>query len=154
MAAVTSVPAVVLALRDLWQPIADANDVPLSVGVPPGGDVPDRYLAVAYGGDDRPGIVGRAVQPTMGNPGQQAAEEFSVWCTLTASSGDQDAAALMGQVAAWFALLGAALRANRQLSGAVIQPGYADLANYEWQLEQGGQITTVFFVVDVIQRWL
>ena len=148
---VSIVVPVVVALQDIVTAALPAGFA-VSVGQPPGGDVPAQYAAVAYGGDDRAGIVG------AGNPGrygnEESAEAFNVWCTISTASGDQLGAAQLGITNGLYIPVAAAIRANRQLNGAVPPPGLASLGTYEWTVDDGGQIATVFFQVEVVAPWL
>lgn len=145
----TSVPQVVAALKALWTPIV--RPVQCYVG-PPAGDVPDAYLAIAYGGDDRPGINGFRKPYEMGNYTDGRAEEFSVWCTASTATGDQDGLSRMDATNAILALAGDAIQADRHLGGVVPAPGFADVDSYEWTVEEDGTIATVFFTVKVLQE--
>lgn len=147
---VTSVPQVTAALVALWKPLV--APVRVSVG-PPVGDLPDKYLAVAYGGDDRPGVVGFGKPNIMANPKDARAEEFTLWCTASTASGDQSGQSRMDSTAALFALAADALGADGHLGGAVVAPGIAQLDTYEWVVEDEGTIATVFFAVKVLQEW-
>lgn len=129
-------------------------DVPVSVGMPPGGDVPQHYVAVAYAGSDRPGVSG-ADDPRPGdNTGVFSVEDFEVWCTVSTASGDQNAVAQMAKTDALYQAIRGALRGSPSLSGLLANGSVARLSSYEWFLEDGGQIATVFFSVRVIARWL
>lgn len=120
---------------------------------PPKGDLPDRYVAVMYAGDDRPGVQGFGRPNQMANYTDADAEEFLLWCTISAATGDQDAIATMALTNELFALCVAALKADRHCRETVVAPGFAALDNYEWQAERDGDIVTVFFAIKVRQEW-
>lgn len=116
------------------------------MGGPTGGDVPAKYAAVGYAGDDRAGVNGtRDRNPT----GVGYREQFSIWCAASTASGDQNAARQMQDTDAIFQTMSAALAADRNLGGLLAPPGHADLGSFEWTIEQGGEIATVFFEVVV-----
>lgn len=125
---------------------------PVSIGAPPGGDIPNRYAAVAYGGDDRAGIVGQGEPGGAGNPTERSAETFGVWCTISAASGDVDGAGILATVDGLFQPVATSLRVDRQLGGLIVPPGLAEMGPYEWTVDDGGQIATVFFQV-VCRLW-
>lgn len=144
----TSVAVVVPRLVELFTAALPTNFA-VSTGPPPGGDVPAEYLAVAYGGDGRPAVSGgRAVVGHGATP-----ETFGVWCSLSVASGDQDGAATMERADALFQVLLAVLATNRSLGGLITPPGYADLGQFEWVIEEGGDVCTVFFTVSCIVRF-
>lgn len=145
----TSVPEVVGALKTLWTPIV--RPVQTYVG-PPAGDIPDAYLAIAYGGDDRPGIVGFGKPYAQGNYTDARAEEILLWCTASTATGDQSGQSRMDATAAIFTLAVDAIQADRHLGGVVRAPGFADVDTFEWTIEEDGSIATVFFQVKVLQE--
>lgn len=142
------VPQVIPALRAAFAAVLPAGFA-TSTGPPPGGDVPADYLAVAYGGDGRPAVSGRRV--IVGHAATP--EEFGVWCTLSCAGGDQDGAALLAHADALFQSLLEVLATNRSLGGVIVPPGFADLGTFEWVIEEGGDVVTVFFSVNCIVRF-
>lgn len=145
----TSVPQVVAALSALWTPIV--KPVRTYVG-PPAGDIPDAYLAVAYGGDDRPGVVGFG-KAGMTNYRDSRSEEFGIWCTASTATGDQSGQSRMDATAALYTLAVDAIHNDRSLGGVVAPPGFADVDTFEWTIEEDGTIATVFFAIKVRQEW-
>jgi len=150
----STVPGVITALRTLFAAVLPAGFPALFIGPPPGGDVPDRYVCVAYGGDDRPGVIGTARRPEYGNTGDVGSEAYGVWCAVSTASGDQDAAAQMAVTDGYFQTCVAAVRANPKLGGVLQAMGSADLGPFEWSIEDGGNIATVFFQVVVDAGWV
>ena len=145
----TSVPQVVAALKTLWTPLVRPTQC--YVG-PPAGDIPDSYLSICYGGDDRPGIVGFGKPFEMGNYTDARAEEFSVWCTASTATGDQSGQSRMDATNVIFGLAVDAIQADRHLGGVVPAPGFADVDGYEWTVEEDGSIATIFFQIKVLQE--
>lgn len=145
----TSVPAIVAALKTLWTPLV--APVACYVG-PPAGDVPDSYLAIAYGGDDRPGVIGFGKPYMLGNYTEGRAEEFGVWCTASTATGDQSGQSRMDATATLFTKAVDAVNSNRTLAGAVPAPGLVDVDTFEWTIEEEGTIATVFFLIKVTQE--
>lgn len=145
----TTVPAVVLALKTLWTPLV--RPVQTYVG-PPAGDLPDAYLAIAYGGDDRPGIIGYGKPYEGGNYTDARAEEFGVWCTVSTATGDQSGQSRMDATAVIFTKAIDAIQGDRSLGGVVPAPGFADLDGFEWTVEEEGTVATVFFQIKVLQE--
>lgn len=147
----STVPGVVRALKTLWAPVAAPLKAKVSVG-PPTGDVPDKYLAIAYGGDDRPGIVGNGLPVPGMNPSDARGEEYTVWCTVSTATGDQDG---LKRMDATYAVYDAAMNAllnDPHLGGAVLAPGWVEAGELEWVIEDDGGIATVFFGVRVHQE--
>lgn len=145
----TSVPQVTQALKALWTPAV--KPVQVFVG-PPAGDIPDAYLAIAYGGDDRPGVVGFGKPYSMGNYTDARAEEFLLWCTVSTATGDQSGQSRMDATAGIFTLAVDAIQADRNIGGVVPAPGFVDVDAYEWTVEEDGTIATVFFQLKVYQE--
>lgn len=145
----TTIPDVVRALKALWVPLV--APVRVSVG-PPVGDLPDRYLAIAYGGDDRPGIIGVG-KPVPGmNYTDARGEEFVIWCTASTATGDQDGMKRMDATAAVLGVATNAVLLDPHLGTAVRAPGTADIGEIEWTVEDEGSVATVFFQVRVNQE--
>lgn len=144
----STVPAVLTALVALWTPIVPAG-VAICLGPTPGGDIPADYVTVGWADDGLPSVTGRGLPSDLGNSPQASAEEYGVWCAVSTSSGDELAAVRMARVDATFQTLVAAVRANRTLLGAILPPGLADVGSFQWQIEQGGQVVTVYFQVEV-----
>jgi hypothetical protein len=149
----STVPAVLTNLVTLFTANAPAG-VPVSLGSTPGGDIPADYVTVGWAGDDLPSVDGRSRPTELGNPGQVAAESYVVWCSVSTSSGDELAAARIARTDAIFQALVAALRGNRTLMGALTPPGMADVGSFQWTIEEGGQVATVYFQVDVDAGWV
>lgn len=145
----TTAPQVVAALSTLWTPLV--RPVQTFVG-PPAGDIPDSYLAICYGGDDRPGIIGFAKPYEGGNYTDARAEEFSVWCTASTATGDQSGQSRMDATNAILGKCVDAIQGDRSLGGVVPAPGFVDMDNFEWTIEEDGTIATVFFTVKVWQE--
>lgn len=145
----TTVPQITQALKALWTPAI--APVACYVG-PPAGDIPDAYLSIAYGGDDRPGIVGFGKPYSMGNYTDARAEEVLVWCTASTATGDQSGQSRMDATAALFTLAVDAIQADRHLGGVVPAPGFADVDTFEWTVEEDGSVATVFFQIKVLQE--
>jgi hypothetical protein len=149
---------VAYALRDLWTPIAAAADPQwtIYVGPPSGGEVPARYMAVAYGGGlpgaERPFAVGGRVPSELGNPGQVSAEKYAMWNACTSATGEEDAQLVFDATDAMFQQMAEAVSGNRKLGGVLGGPGVADIGLYEWQLGDGK--ATVFFQVLVDAGWV
>jgi hypothetical protein len=121
-------------------------DTDVFLGEPPGGDIPHQYASVAYAGAERAGVSGaRAVNPHS----EHWAEQFTVWCCVSTATGDQDAAAAITDTNALFLPWSEAIVADRTLGGLLTGGGYADLGSFEWFMESGGEIATVFFEVFV-----
>lgn len=130
------------------------SDVAVSIGEPPGGDAPMKYVAVAYGGADRPGIIGTD-QPDEGqNTGEFTNEDASIWCTISTASGDQNAAAQMQATQDIYELLAPVVLNDSKLGGLLQAESYARLGLFEWYPEEGGSVATLFFTVEVSARWL
>jgi hypothetical protein len=144
----STVPGVLSALVALWTPLLPAG-VAISLGPTPGGDIPADYVTVGWADDSMPGVTGTSRPTELGNLGQQAAEEYGVWCAVSTSSGDELAAARMARTDSVFQALVAAVRGNRTLSGVLLAPGMADLGTFQWQLESGGAVATVYFQIEV-----
>lgn len=150
----STVPAVLTQLQATFAaavaPLAAADSaVPCPIGPNPGSDIPADYVTVGWASDDLPSIVGGFRPTTLGNPGQVSSERYSVWCSVSTSSGDELGALRVARTDTLFQAMVAALRANRNLSGAILPPGMADVGNYQWTIEAGGQIATVAFEVVV-----
>jgi hypothetical protein len=144
----------VTALADVAR-LAVPAGVPVSIGPPTGHDIPTEYIAVAYGGDDRPGVQGSARSSDLANPGESGSELFGVWCTISTASGDERSDITGARASEIYGLIVSALRQpeNRTLNGVLVGGGYADVGTYEWLFENGGQIATVFFQVMIDVRW-
>ena len=157
----SSLPGVMDALVAMFTATVPA-DVPVSVGGPPGGDIPARYACIGWAGEDAPGVVGGnvtsqsdvAMPGPAGNFGQQSSETYAVWCAVSTSSGDEGGGAAVAATMAIYLPLVAAIRANRGMTGAIHPPGLADLGAWQLQLESGGRIATVFFEVAVTAPWV
>lgn len=157
---ITCVPQVVRALFDMFdaakpstvdgQPIY----VSTSIGPPPGGDIPTEFLAVAYGGNDRPGVMGVAIDAGNHNTGEYSAEDFDVWVTISTVSGDQDGDAQMLVTQTIFDACADALAANPKLSGVLKGESTAAVGTAEWVVEDGGSLCTLFFTVLCRARWV
>ncbi len=145
----TTVPQVVAALKTLWTPIV--RPVQCYVG-PPAGDIPDAYLSIAYGGDDRPGVIGFSKPYSMGNYTDARAEDILVWCTISTATGDQSGQSRMDATNTILGLAVDAIQADRHLGGVVQSPGFADIDTFEWTVEEDGTVATVFFQVKVLQE--
>jgi hypothetical protein len=145
----STVPAVLTALVTLWQPVVPTG-MTVYLGPIPGGDIPADYVTVAWADDALPSVQGRGLASELGNSPQVSAEEYGVWCAVSASGGDELAAVRMARVDSIFQALVAAVRANRTLSGAILPPGMADLGDLQWQIEAGGSIVTIYFQVSVV----
>ena len=145
----TSVPQVVGALKALWTPAV--KPVQVFVG-PPAGDIPDSYLSICYGGDDRPGIIGFGKPYEGGNYTDARAEEFALWCTASTATGDHDGQSRMDATNTIFSQAVDAIHDDRSLGGVVPAPGFADVDQFEWTIEEDGSIATVFFTVKVLQE--
>lgn len=149
----TSVPTVLPALHAMFRDVMPPRFA-VYLGDPPGGDIPDAYVAVAYGGDDRPGVVGAQSVGTQQNWTQVSAEEFMVWCTISRADGEQRADRNLAKVREYLDVCMDALRADRTVRGSITPPGVADLGTYEWSIEDGGGVCTVMFTVNVTARWV
>lgn len=123
------------------------------VGNPAGqGDLPNAYCAVAYGGDDRPGIVGgRDMRLGYGN--DTVGDKWSVWLTISKAGGDVDPVGLLSDVEDAFDEFDEALTLDRHLGTLLKADGRADVGQHEWTVEDAGNVATVFFQVDVQRRW-
>lgn len=143
----------ITALKAMMDATVGAAGVPTYVGNPAGqGDLPDAYGAVAYGGDDRPGIIGgRGRDLAYGN--DTIGDRWFVWCTISKASGDSNPAVLLDAVEDLLDLFDTALRADIHLGSLLKADGRADMATHEWTVEDAGNIVTVFFQIDVIRRW-
>jgi len=141
------------ALASIFAGVAPAG-CPVSVGPPPGGDVPASYIAVGYGGDNTPSVVGVNEQPDMGNWGAQAKERYGVWCVVSTSSGDELGAARLAATSTIYETLVTAVRANRTLNGAIRSPAVADVGPFTWTIEEGGMVATVAFQVLLDVPWV
>lgn len=121
---------------------------PLTIG-PPVGDIPSRYCAVGYGGDDRAAIVGQGEPATYGNG--MTSETFGVWSTLSAATGDNDATGQMLAVDGLFQPIVSEIRRDPSLRGLIARPGLAETGPYEWTVEPEttGTVVTVFYQVVV-----
>lgn len=139
--------ASITALRSIFVAALPAN-FPVSVGPPPGGDVPAEYAAVAYGGDERSDVVGAGQIPSLGNRTQQSQESFGIWCTIATAGGEQDGAAQLAVTDGYYQTVRAALRANPSL-GILPSGSNASVETFEWSIEEGGSVATVFFLVTV-----
>jgi len=137
-----------LKLRDILVATLPAN-FPVSVGEPPGGDIPSEYAAVAYAGQDRPDVMGASRIPDWGNRGQQTGEAFDVWCAISTAGGDQDGAAQLTITDGYFQTVAAAINADESLAGLIPAGGTATVGSYEWFVDEGGSVATVFFQVAV-----
>jgi len=144
---------IVAYLHTTWNDVLP-QDVALSIGVPPGGDVPAAYVAIAYGGDDRAGITGSAFADDGANTGEHSAQDVSIWCTISTASGDQNALAQMDITQGIYDSLVDALNVDWRFGGLLKGESIAGIGNFEWILEDGGQVATLFFTVVVQARWL
>lgn len=135
------------ALARMYQVAAGALPaMAVYLGGPTGADVPDRYAAVGYAGDDRAGVSGARVR----NPhSEHWAEEFVVWCAVSTASGDQDPGVQLAQTESLYQTMVAALAADRTLGGLLLGGGYVEPGGYEWTVEGGGEVATVFFEMNV-----
>jgi hypothetical protein len=137
--------------------IADATVIPLGIptylGNPAGqGDLPDAYCAVAYGGDDRPGVTGaRDARLAYGN--DTVGDRWLVWVTISKASGDVDPIGLLTTVEAAMDAFDDGIDADHTLGGLLKADGRADVGSHEWIVEDAGNVVTVFFQVDVQRRW-
>lgn len=120
------------------------------------GDVPPAYGCVMYGGDDRAGLVGTG-DGTLSFGNGTDGRRLAVWCCYSTHSGVPNGLRAIETVEPWFDDFVDALNADPKLSGPtgplLVAGGQATLGGYEWSLESGGQIATVFFQVDVLVRW-
>lgn len=130
------------------------QSIAVTIGVPPGGDVPDAYVAVAYGGDDRAGITGVEIVDEGQNTGEFEGQDATIWCTISTASGDQDALAQMDATQDIFEECADILRADARFGGLLKGESTSSVGTYEWVIEDGGQVATLFFAVLVKARWL
>lgn len=138
------VDSIVPALDEHW---------PTYVGSPASGqDIPPRYIAVGYGGEDRPGITGVANRADSRNQ-LTTGHRWVVWCTASCSSGDVDPLARLNEVEDVFDAFEDALEADRTLGGLLQAGGLASMSAYEATMENDGQVATVFWTVEVWVRW-
>jgi len=149
----STVPAVLTNLVTLFTAAAPAG-CPVYLGPLPGSDIPPDYVTVGHADDNMPSVVGSAEASDMGDWAKVYAEKYQVLCALSTSSGDELAAARMARADTIFQALMVVLRNNRTLSGAITPPGVASLGSYQWQIEEGGSIVTIFFNVDVVAPWV
>jgi hypothetical protein len=137
--------------------LADATVKPLGlptyIGNPAGqGDLPNAYCAVAYGGDDRPGVTGaRDARLAYGN--NTVGDQWFVWVTISVASGDVDPVGLLSDVEDAMDAFDDALRANRTMGGLLLADGRAEMLTHEWAVEDAGNVATVFFLIDIQRRW-
>lgn len=144
----TLVPQAVARLHTLAAAAVAAVQPPVSVflGEPTGGDIPAAYVAVAYAGEEVRGVAGQRVRQTSS---EHWAEEFDVWCTVSTSTGDENAPQQLADTDALYHLVANAFEADRQLGGLLLGNGRAELGSYEWTIEQGGAVASVYFTVHV-----
>lgn len=151
----TTVAPVLDAIRDLFR-AAIATNIPVIFG-PPTGDIGLKYVCVAHGGDDRPGVAGSGNVNPYANRSDAGAESYTVWCLIEAGSGDQDQAAiesLMSTVNGLFDQCATAIRTNANLGG-LIKVGSVDVAGFEWAIDLFEATTaTIIFAVSVDNRWV
>lgn len=147
------VPQVIPALAAYMDAVL-GSDVAVSIGPPPGGDIPAKYVAVAYGGDDRAAVTGVGVDVGGYNPGEFFAENFEVWCTVSTASGDQNGAAQLAVTQGIFDQIQDAIDANPKLGGILVNESILSLGGFEWSIEDGGAVCTVFFTLLVQARWI
>lgn len=123
------------------------------IGNPAGqGDLPNAYCAVAYGGDDRPGVVGaRDARLAYGN--DTVGDRWLVWVTISKASGDVDPVGLLSDVEDAMDAFDDALEADKTLGGLLQADGRAEVSTHEWIVEDAGNVVSVFFQVDVQRRW-
>jgi hypothetical protein len=132
---------------------------PTYVGNPgASGDLPDRYIAVGYGGDDRPGIVGQA-EMGLSRQNGTSGHRWQVWCTASCASGDLNTQARLDEVENVMDEFEERLEVNRGLALAdgtdpmLVAGGMASVAAHEWTIEDDGTVATVFWTVEVLVRW-
>lgn len=116
------------------------------------GDIPSAYAAVGYGGDDRPGIVG-AADDRLAYGNNTTGNRWLMWCTISKAIGDVDPIGLLSDVEDALDAFTDLLDADERLGGMLLVDGRAVLATHEWTVEDSGNIATVFFQVDITQRW-
>jgi hypothetical protein len=148
----TIVPLIADYYYSVAQAAVAALDPPVTVylGEPTGGDIPHQYVAVMYAGPDRPAVLGSRQRQTHS---EHWAEEFDLWVSVSTASGDENGPAQMADTEALFALVVDALAADRSCGGVVPLPGLAEYGSYEWTVEQGGSVATVFFTMHVRHVW-
>lgn len=147
------VPQVLPALAALFRSTVDAS-VAVSLGPPPGADIPAKYVAVGYGGDDRAGVTGTGVDDAGYNTGEFFAENIEVWCTVSTASGDQSGEAQLAVTQGIFDQLQAAIDADPKLDGLLVNESRMTAGGFEWTIDDGGAVCTVFFIVLVEARWI
>lgn len=144
----TLVPQVCAALYAVAQDAVASQDPPVTVylGQPTGGDIPARYVAVAYAGEEDRGVSGARIRQTHS---EHWAEEFDVWCSVSTAAGDENGPQQLADTDALYSVVAAAFEADRTIGGLLVGNGRAELGAYEWTVEQGGAVATVFFTVHV-----
>lgn len=153
MTTATTVLVMIDRLRFLFR-TALPEDVAVSIGPPPGGDVPAEYAAVAYGGDDRPDAISTPSIPEWGNRTEQHQEDITVWCTVSVAGGDQNAFVLLSIVSDYLQAIGIELKKDPTLGDVIDAGGYANLGAHEWLIDNGGDVVTVFFQVNIHLPWV
>jgi hypothetical protein len=147
------VPQVIPAVHALMASAVD-SDVYVLIGPPGGANVPDKYVAVGYGGDDRAGVTGTGVEVPGYNTGEFWAENIEIWCTVSTASGDQDGAAQLAETQAIFDLVQDAVDADPKLGGLLVNESRMTAGGFEWTIDDGGAVCTVFFVLLIEARWI
>ncbi len=152
----TVVPQATQAIFDLFHAATRGHNpyVATSVGPPPGGDIPDAYLAVGYGGDDRASVTVNVLEPDSYNRSEHSAEDFEVWCTISTAGGDQNGAAQMVVTQGIYNVCASALIASPTLNGVLKGEGLAQVGSAEWVIDEGGAVVTLFFTGMCRARWI
>lgn len=140
-------------MKQIMDATVGALGVSTYVGSPAAeGDLPPAYAAVAYGGDDRPGISGLA-DDRLAYGNDTVGDRWLVWHTISKASGDYGPIELLSDVEDLMDAYTDALEADETLGGLLKADGKAVLSTHEWTVEDAGNIATVFFQVDVVRRW-
>src|ERR1700754_1567232 len=119
------------------------------IGSPSAVEIPPAYIAVAYGGDDRPGVTGQASMAESYEP-NASGHTWWVNCTASAYTGDVQPLQRLIDVEDVFDAFETVLAANRYLpddngSPLLVGGSFAQLAQHDWQIEPDGNVGTVFW---------
>ncbi|GLW32272.1 hypothetical protein [Actinoplanes regularis] len=154
-AAVTTVPAVLLALVQLGQ--TALTGVTVFDGAPDTDNEPAEFLSIGFSRDEDDASVDG---DTTDEGNHMSSETYAVHCILSVATGDSATGAVAerrARCAELFGALAAALRADPSLGGALTAGGRATLGPWSWVYgpsSQGGTYAEVEFDVNVSAGYL